>query len=54
MLSGAKHLQYVLENEEMQILGSAQDDSRRDFLAASSAPPIQLQRLGSLTNAAKH
>ena len=27
----AKHLQYLLENKQMQILRSAQDDSQRDF-----------------------
>jgi len=28
MLSGAKHLQYLLQNKPMQILRFAQDDSR--------------------------
>jgi hypothetical protein len=31
MLSGAKHLQYLLENKQMQILRFAQDDSGADF-----------------------
>jgi hypothetical protein len=31
MLSGAKHLQYLPENNQMQILRSAQDDSPGDF-----------------------
>ena len=31
MLSAAKHLQYLLKNKQMQILRSAQDDSRGDF-----------------------
>ncbi len=34
MLSGAKHLQYFLENKQMQILRSAQDDSQGAFSAA--------------------
>jgi hypothetical protein len=33
MLSGAKHLQYLLENKQMQILRSAQDDSPVAFSA---------------------
>ncbi len=28
MLSGAKHLQYLLKNKQMQILRSAEDDSQ--------------------------
>jgi len=32
MLSGAKHLQYLLEQEQMQILRFAQDDCPQDFL----------------------
>jgi len=31
MLSGAKHLQYLLENKQMQILRFAQDDRHRHF-----------------------
>ena len=31
MLSGAKHLQYLLHNKQMQILRFAQDDSRGHF-----------------------
>ena len=31
MLSGAKHLQFLLENRQMQILRFAQDDRRGDF-----------------------
>ena len=31
MLSGAKHLQYLHESKEMQILRSTQDDSPRGF-----------------------
>ncbi len=31
MLSGAKHLQYPLENKQMQILRPVQDDSPRGF-----------------------
>jgi len=31
MLSEAKHLQYLRENKQMQILRFAQDDSRPDF-----------------------
>ncbi len=31
MLSGAKHLQYPVENKQMQILRFAQDDSPPDF-----------------------
>jgi hypothetical protein len=31
MLSGAKHLQYLLENKQLQILRSAQDDSAPGF-----------------------
>jgi len=31
MLSGAKHLQYFFENKQIQILRSAQDDSRGLF-----------------------
>jgi len=31
MLSGAKHLQFLHEGNEMQILRSAQDDRRRTF-----------------------
>ncbi len=31
MLSGAKHLQYLFQNKEMQILRSAQDDSSGDL-----------------------
>jgi len=31
MLSGAKHLQHLPENNQMQILRSAQDDSPGDF-----------------------
>jgi hypothetical protein len=34
MLSGAKHPQYLLENKQMQILRSAQDDSLPAFSAA--------------------
>ena len=36
MLSGAKHLQYLLENKQMQILRSAQDDSPFE----SFIPPV--------------
>jgi len=32
ILSGAKDLQFLLENKQMQILRFAQDDSRGDFL----------------------
>jgi hypothetical protein len=31
MLSGAKHLHYLLENKQMQMLRSAQDGSLGDF-----------------------
>jgi hypothetical protein len=31
MLSGGKHLQYLLENKHLQILRCAQDDSAGDF-----------------------
>jgi hypothetical protein len=34
MLSGAQHLQYLLENKQMQILRSAQDDSPGTLCAA--------------------
>ncbi len=49
MLSGAKHLQYLVENKQMQILRCAQDDSPGTFFAArleavsdlqSEVPPI--------------
>jgi hypothetical protein len=33
MLSGAKHLQYLLKNEQMQILRFAQDDNAGTFSA---------------------
>jgi hypothetical protein len=39
MLSGAKHLQYALEHNQMQILRSAQDDSQGAFSAACTAHP---------------
>ena len=39
MLSGAKHLQYPLEHNQMQILRSAQDDSQGAFSAACTAHP---------------
>jgi hypothetical protein len=32
MLSGAKHLAFLLEDKQMQILRSAQDDKPRVFL----------------------
>ncbi len=31
MLSAAKHLQYLSENKQMQILRFAQDDTQKDF-----------------------
>jgi len=31
ILSGAKHLQYLVENKQMQILRFPQDDSRGEF-----------------------
>ena len=31
MLSAAKHLQYLLENKQMQILRFARDDRQGDF-----------------------
>jgi len=34
MLSEAKHLQYLLGNKQMQILPSAQNDSRPDFFSS--------------------
>ena len=43
MLSEAKHLQYLLENDQMQILRFAQDDSPRDFLR--SLPDFRLSTL---------
>jgi hypothetical protein len=45
MLSEAKHLQYLHENDQMQILRFAQDDSPRDFLR--SLPDFQLSTLDS-------
>jgi hypothetical protein len=44
MLSGAKHLQYLIDNNEMQILRFAQDDRCRDFfrsLQSLSAAVVQ-------------
>jgi len=38
MLSEAKHLQYLVQNKEMQIFRCAQDDSLRTFSAACKAP----------------
>ncbi len=40
MLSEAKHLQYRVENMQMQILRCAQDDSLGAFSAAYKAPPF--------------
>ena len=34
MLSGTKHPQFLLENEQMQILGCAQDDSEGHGMTA--------------------
>jgi hypothetical protein len=36
MLSAAKHLQYLVENEQMQILRFAQDDSPAGFFPQPS------------------
>ena len=36
MLSGAKHLQYLLEHKQMQILRSAQDDNPGDLFRSLS------------------
>ena len=40
MLSGAKHLQYLLENEQMQILRSAPDRTPGTFCAADRGSVI--------------
>jgi len=49
MLSEAKHLQYLVENMQMQILRCDQDDSRGDFSAAREAPvKVWLQGLKAL------
>jgi len=48
MLSAAKHLQYLLENKQMQILRSAQDDSQGDFFRnLQSAPDAGGSRIAS-------
>jgi len=41
MLSEAKHLQYLVEVKQMQILHCAQDDSQGTFSAVRLAPPSQ-------------
>jgi len=41
MLSAAKHLQYRVENERIQMLHFAQDDSPGTFSAACKAPPFR-------------
>jgi len=38
MLSGAKHLQYLFENKQMQILRCAQDDSPGTFSQPARVP----------------
>jgi len=38
MLSGAKHLHYLLENQQMQILRCAQDDSHGDVVRSVFSP----------------
>ena len=38
MLSAAKHLQYLLENKQMQILRFAQDDSIDEFFRSRFSP----------------
>ena len=38
MLSGAKHLQYLPENKQMQILRFAQDDSHGGFFRSLFSP----------------
>ncbi len=38
MLSGAKHLQCLLENKQMQILRCAQDDRPGDFFRSLLVP----------------
>ena len=42
MLSGAKHLRYLLENKQMQILRCAQDDSRGGFFVQPALPRSHL------------
>ncbi len=44
MLSGGKHLQFLLEDKQMRILRSAQDDKPRDFFRSLFRPAGDLER----------